>query len=86
MDVDEVDEEIKDFRIRCRGPAGQSQPKMVNPVTCRNCSNKRTCPSVQELLAAQRKFSQKYKGTILESSMKMVAGLKTKVANYILNQ
>jgi len=81
-----VDEDIRKFRLRCKGPSNQGTVKTVEPVTCRNCSNKRTCSSVQDLLAAQRVYARKYKGTILESSMKMIANLKTKVANFILNQ
>lgn len=81
-----MDEDIKKFRISCKGPSGQGTAKTVEPVTCRNCSNKRTCPSVQELLAAQRVYMRKYKGTILETSMKMIVDLKTKVASFILNK
>jgi len=81
-----VDDDIRNFRITCKGPMGKSGSKTVEPVTCRNCSNKMTCPSVQELLSAQRTYAMKFKGTILEGSMKMVASMKTKVANFILNQ
>jgi hypothetical protein len=75
-------EEIRNFSTPC--PLFKME-KSVTPMTCRNCAEKKTCPQVQSLLAAEKEYSLKFKGTILESAMKRVGKTKKDVAAFILD-
>lgn len=79
-------EEIAAFKLTCRGFDGKSAEKQVAPQTCRVCSYKMFCPSVQALLGAEAEYMKKFRGTILEKGMCRVGRLKKDVANYILGQ
>lgn len=78
------EDDIRNFRIECRGFDGSSQPKPVAPVTCRACSAKSTCRAVQALLGAEADYSRRFKGTILENGMLTVGKVKTEIADFIL--
>lgn len=78
------EEDIKNFRIECRGFDCKEAAKQVAPVTCRACSAKSTCPSVQSLLGAESAYLKKFKGTILENGMVAVGRVKREVAGFIL--
>ncbi|MFH0961643.1 MAG: hypothetical protein V1820_03100 [archaeon] len=73
--------EIAQFQIPC--PL-HDRKKSVAPVTCRNCSQKKTCPEIQELLGAGRGYALKFKGTLLESAMKRAGESKRKAAEFVL--
>ncbi len=78
------DDDIRNFRIECRGFDGKAEAKPVAPVTCRACSAKSTCRAVQALLGAESDYSRRFKGTILENGMLGVGRVKKEIADFIL--
>ncbi len=80
--VEKRNAEILSFKLPC--PL-ENREKMVGPLTCRNCAQKKTCPEVQSLLGASKEYSLKFKGTLLESAMKRAGESKKKVADFILD-
>ncbi len=79
------EDDIRNFRVECRGFDGKAQAKPVAPVTCRACSAKSTCRAVQALLGAESDYSKRFKGTILENGMLGVGRVKKEIADFILN-
>lgn len=72
--------EIAAFTLPC--PLYNGKP--VPPMTCRSCSQKRTCVEVSALYGADREYAAKFKGTIMESAMKRAGESKKLVAEFIL--
>lgn len=78
------EDDIRNFRVECRGFDGSSQARQVAPVTCRACSAKSTCPSVQSLLGAESEYLKRFRGTILENGMLAIGKVKKEIADFIL--
>lgn len=78
------EDDIRNFRVECRGFDGTAQPKQVAPVTCRACSAKSTCRAVQALLGAESDYLKRFKGTILENGMIAIGRVKKEIADFIL--